>query len=376
MQKIGRNDPCWCGSGRKYKFCHLRRAMEEPVPLQTGMSGVKRAFDAKYCLHPRAGVDCKGPIVRAHTIQRSGGLDRIAEGGKVGTFRYTDPFRKRVPESSPELIGIHEASTFTGFCSYHDCTAFAPVEQQPFQSTPKQAFLLWYRALCHELYLKKAQRETKPILSQMDKGRPLRDQIAIQGFVNPHMQGVDKCIQDLSELKGTGDQLLLRDDFSPVRYYTVVLRMAPEVLCAGIHQPEYDFSGNEIQSLGELSRPASFVSFTLTATDSGGAAVFCWLGDNTVASHLVSSLAALDDVSVPHAVVRYAFEFHENTYFSPEWWRSLGASSQKALAKRQFTEIPPVCEYPRESGCLLDDGIRVVDWHVVSRCTNAWSSSR
>ena len=21
-QKIGRNDPCWCGSGKKYKKCH------------------------------------------------------------------------------------------------------------------------------------------------------------------------------------------------------------------------------------------------------------------------------------------------------------------------------------------------------------------
>lgn len=23
MQKIGRNDPCWCGSGKKYKTCHM-----------------------------------------------------------------------------------------------------------------------------------------------------------------------------------------------------------------------------------------------------------------------------------------------------------------------------------------------------------------
>ncbi|MDD9937416.1 MAG: SEC-C metal-binding domain-containing protein, partial [Myxococcales bacterium] len=22
--KLGRNDPCWCGSGKKYKSCHLR----------------------------------------------------------------------------------------------------------------------------------------------------------------------------------------------------------------------------------------------------------------------------------------------------------------------------------------------------------------
>ena len=23
MPKLGRNDPCWCGSGKKYKKCHM-----------------------------------------------------------------------------------------------------------------------------------------------------------------------------------------------------------------------------------------------------------------------------------------------------------------------------------------------------------------
>ena len=27
---LGRNKPCWCGSGRKYKVCHLGR---ETLPL-------------------------------------------------------------------------------------------------------------------------------------------------------------------------------------------------------------------------------------------------------------------------------------------------------------------------------------------------------
>ncbi|MCL4393812.1 MAG: SEC-C metal-binding domain-containing protein, partial [Chloroflexi bacterium] len=30
--KPGRNDPCWCGSGRKYKNCHLRE--DEAVASQ------------------------------------------------------------------------------------------------------------------------------------------------------------------------------------------------------------------------------------------------------------------------------------------------------------------------------------------------------
>ena len=28
--KLGRNDPCWCGSGKKYKTCHMRSDEESP----------------------------------------------------------------------------------------------------------------------------------------------------------------------------------------------------------------------------------------------------------------------------------------------------------------------------------------------------------
>ena len=29
-KKPGRNDPCWCGSGKKYKSCHLKE--DEKMP--------------------------------------------------------------------------------------------------------------------------------------------------------------------------------------------------------------------------------------------------------------------------------------------------------------------------------------------------------
>jgi preprotein translocase subunit SecA len=25
QNKLGRNDPCWCGSGKKYKYCHYKQ---------------------------------------------------------------------------------------------------------------------------------------------------------------------------------------------------------------------------------------------------------------------------------------------------------------------------------------------------------------
>jgi methionyl aminopeptidase len=35
-QRLGRNTPCWCGSGKKYKKCHLdqdKAAVERNKPL-------------------------------------------------------------------------------------------------------------------------------------------------------------------------------------------------------------------------------------------------------------------------------------------------------------------------------------------------------
>ncbi len=29
-EKPGRNDPCWCGSGKKYKSCHLKEDEKRP----------------------------------------------------------------------------------------------------------------------------------------------------------------------------------------------------------------------------------------------------------------------------------------------------------------------------------------------------------
>ena len=39
MGRIGRNDPCWCGSGKKYKKCHIGQlppAGATPTAGQTG----------------------------------------------------------------------------------------------------------------------------------------------------------------------------------------------------------------------------------------------------------------------------------------------------------------------------------------------------
>lgn len=43
-QKIGRNDPCWCGSGIKFKKCHFGRTSVETTEMESGQPYVKKEW--------------------------------------------------------------------------------------------------------------------------------------------------------------------------------------------------------------------------------------------------------------------------------------------------------------------------------------------
>jgi SEC-C motif len=221
--KIGRNDPCWCGSGRKYKYCHLNRANEPPVTIQEAIHTTKTISNKKYCLHPGANSNaCRGGIVRAHTIQRSGGLTCIARDGHVYGFipEPTDVARNE-PPTRARLIGVKEASTFTGLCSYHDNQTFAPLEKQAFTGTQEQMFLLAYRTICNEAYAKRAQLEIADFSKTMDRGRKLEEQMGLQDFLNAWRMGIDVGLRELRHYKSAYDQALLNSDHSAVSYYAL-----------------------------------------------------------------------------------------------------------------------------------------------------------
>jgi preprotein translocase subunit SecA len=40
---LGRNDPCWCGSGKKYKYCHMREDMRAERSSRTDSRGSRRS---------------------------------------------------------------------------------------------------------------------------------------------------------------------------------------------------------------------------------------------------------------------------------------------------------------------------------------------
>jgi hypothetical protein len=337
MKQLGRNDLCWCGSGKKYKYCHLNREKQNSPTQQEIYKAEKLLFNKRYCLHPEA-RSCIGDIIKAHTIQRNGGLSQIARNGHVYCFR---PERLRTLKDgefwSPDLIGLRIASTFTGFCGFHDNAVFEPIEKYPFQSNPQHTFLLGYRAISREYYLKRAQYQLMPTLLSLDKGKSETEQLELQEVGQLYGLGVEAGLRDLNYHKLEYDKVLINSDFSKVHYYVVRLNETPEVMCSGSIAVEFDFEGNLLQDLADTTITMDQITFSLIATDEGGAAVFSWVDTSRVCDQFIRSLNSLSNYQLPHTLVQYAFESFENVFFSPSWWDGIDDDSKRIIQRKAIS---------------------------------------
>ena len=228
--RIGRNAPCWCGSGLKFKRCHLRREHEPPVGHQELVDRIRAAEVGLGCFHPEAPENCSGEAIQSHSITRSGGLSEIAEEGHVMSL-YADygVFLRTQGDVEPRRVSVRKASSFPGFCAQHDSSTFAPVEQMPYSPCERHAFLTSYRALCRELFVRMRAGGWR----DLDRGMPLAAQVDFQRAVSAKEAERHLALRSLYLLKSDYDSALRANDFRRMSFYSIELASSPDVLLAG-----------------------------------------------------------------------------------------------------------------------------------------------
>ncbi|MGB1208649.1 MAG: SEC-C metal-binding domain-containing protein, partial [Paracoccaceae bacterium] len=88
MKGRNRNAPCWCGSGEKFKKCHLGRDSQAKRDPWIAVKQNKKAFSQKKCCARDSGLgNCEGPVIKAHTVSRGSNLVKIAKNSHV--LHYT-----------------------------------------------------------------------------------------------------------------------------------------------------------------------------------------------------------------------------------------------------------------------------------------------
>lgn len=331
QKALGRNDPCWCGSGEKYKKCHLDREFEKPLPLRAAERILRDSWKHKSCLHPSAGAGICDQIVSAHSVQRGRTLERIVDRTQhVHTFTPLTADENGGPLL--QRIGWRKASTFTGFCAKHDALTFEPLEKNEFVGSPEQCFLIGYRGLCHEVFQKvSALQANKALRDILDKGMSVESQKQLQGEWDVIEAGTRAGLADFVGLKGLMDEQLLARDYSNWSHAIVSFRGDLCLASTGTLSPNVDLDGRRLQVLHDVGAHQESLPFGLVATSDGGAVVFIWRPGEAAPQLFLESLFRKGNQNLPSLLVQVLFAYVENTYFSARWWESLPVAPRDHL---------------------------------------------
>ena len=323
--------PCWCGSGKKWKWCHkVRGAMRAPSFDELHANMLDEAKKG-ICMHPRSPSECSNKIIRAHTVQKSGGLSAIAEQGHViSTKAGYHALSKNDGCLVPIPVHINSASTFLGFCSTHDSDFFRPAEHNVAALTAEVAFLLAYRAMAYEYYTKLLAERWHSIQTMADCGQPFENQVAIQMQFHWVLQGTRLAIQDFIRTKKQFDDAWALKSFDEICYFAVEFEECLPVAGCGGFSPEFDFLGRTQQHLG---RPdVENIYFNWTTMNGRSVAVLAWLrSDFNYCRDFVQSFKQLPKSDYANALVRLVFEHIENIYLQPSWWNALAPDLRDRL---------------------------------------------
>ncbi|MBG9450045.1 hypothetical protein ABE67_12060 [Cytobacillus firmus] len=184
QNKIGPYEECPCGSNKKFKFCCYQKARQAKTEtdnkyleysdgrLQHEMNNIWESTDFKECFAFDK-ENCNGVIKSAHSIQNNRILNKISDNGHVYSISHKITKQGIVPEL--KKISKNKASTFFGFCDYHDTELFKPIELNDYQNEPIQNFLFAFRAFAIEYHKKVRKLENARNIFRMNPATLLMD---------------------------------------------------------------------------------------------------------------------------------------------------------------------------------------------------------
>ena len=336
VREMAVNARCWCGSGLKWKKCHRDRDKQDEIPIGKLTADQRAEYIRGRCLHPNAGPGSCGSIIRAHTVQRRGGIAAIAENGHVisGKRGFEDIF-KNEGAIIPREIGVNHASTFMGFCDTHDDQLFAPVEKSPVKLDKEAAFLLSFRAICYESFQKDVAYRNIDIQRQIDKGKDFEIQCFVQQYLHVLREGMKRALRDLDEWKKAYDDAYRSGDYGKFSFYAVLFSDPLPLVACGAFHPEFDFGGNPLQIITRGENGFEHICFNLTVVGGKSVAVFGRTGNiGGPAEQFINSFRGLPKNVMANATFHLACEYLENTYFRPSWWNGQTQEARDHLISR------------------------------------------
>lgn len=292
---------------------------------------VRQLRKLKDCLSPDE--NCSKEFGRAHTVSKASSLIHIAENQHVISLS-ANPFAKSNKNVlNCKRTSINDASTFYGFCKYHDEVLFSCIDKDELVPTPEQLFMQAYRIHCRELTGKCIQSLSYPTIDELAEiygidRRTITFPPEFRAIMDSTFQGVVDC----NETKNNLDIILKSRKFRELRTCLLRFKSQPVLACASGLHPDYLSNGEPLQDFANFDKKLENLLFTVLPQESGGIVAFSFMAKES-SSPLRMIRDLLQQTPLTSAILWHAVARCENIAFRPSWWNRLNKQTKGLLSE-------------------------------------------
>lgn len=266
---------------------------------------------------------CDKRIISAHSIQKSKILKHISKDGMVIAIKKSiEPFNKI------QSLGKKVASTFTGFCGYHDNKLFMPIEDKPYIGTAQQKFLFAYRAFAYEAHKKREMSKMIEVFSKK-VGRDVENK-GLTYNLDVDMPHVNNLFKDC----------FLKQDYSDLITYDLSLDYEVSFTVSSIISPRFNLSGKKINDFRDKTKPIHNMFLTIFPNEGKTILLFSWFKESDCIYkkwiYQFKSLTVEKQINFLNVFIPLETE---NFYLSPDLWDAFGENGRKEF-QQNFEFIP------------------------------------
>ncbi|WP_063562899.1 SEC-C domain-containing protein [Paenibacillus sp. O199] len=329
--KIGRNDLCTCGSGKKYKMCHMqlpdKPLIDSSIPINSALDRRISKNLIKQCIHPNQN-ECKGEPIKAHSIQNNRILSKLGRNGDLYVVKMIVNETTKRMNPRFKTVGRKKATTFSGFCSHHDKELFQPIEDQEYYGTEHQKFLFSYRTFSFE-YHKKSESVKLHKNNGNDKPSLLTNDEYL-GF----KKGYDLSTNDNDYTKKIYDEALLTNDYAAVETVEIVLQKEVLFSVSSGFYLEYDLTGRKINDLLNPESQVHLMTLNVFPDNDRTVILFSWLRRSSeVYFDFKQQLLGLTDTQLQQLLNSMIPSYCENVVYNPDFIDNMSSSKKSDYLK-------------------------------------------
>lgn len=320
------------------------------------LSQFRKRFNTKVCMAPYEDHD--GPIISAHTLSVEAMLRKIALDSHVYSMVPANRIDRDTFPIEVKLRGLRDVSVFNGFCRRHDVELFACIETEPFYFKRKQLFMLAYRNVARECYLKRKQVESLPTPEEFGAVHGIDGELELSEASVLFQAASLRGAEEVEALKATLDRYLISNSWDRLVTRAIIFPKTPSVLATWAFQPFFDMDGQQLQDVENLEAEMSQICMSVIPLENGGAIIFSWLDtSNSAPDNFFQSVVKSPDLTA--ATIHTVFDNTENFAISPQWYEKLTQEKKDYIFSR-IINIEQNVTYlgnprPERSAPVLDD---------------------